>query len=101
MKKLFLLTVMVLLPVLAKAAAETPAYPPTKFPESSGWGKNIQRMMRGTHDQTDGMAPRLAAPAPLEIFDATTGQWSPASAARAELRLPAGGGKLLRVAEML
>ena len=41
----------------------------------------------------------LTAPAPLEIFDAATGQWSPASASRAELRLPAGGGMLLRVAE--
>ena len=38
----------------------------------------------------------LTAPAALEIFDATTGQWSPANAPRAELRLPAGGGKLLR-----
>ena len=40
----------------------------------------------------------LAALSPLEIFDATTGQWSPANASRAELRLSAGGGKLLRVA---
>jgi len=27
-------------------AAETPSYPPTKFPDASGWGKNIQRTMR-------------------------------------------------------
>ena len=27
-------------------AAETPAYPPPKFPDASGWGKNIQRTMR-------------------------------------------------------
>ena len=39
----------------------------------------------------------LTAPAALEIFDATTGQWSPANASRAELRLPGGGGKLVRV----
>ena len=39
----------------------------------------------------------IAAIGPLEIFDATTGRWSPANASRAELRLPAGGGKLVRV----
>ncbi len=27
-------------------AAETPAYPPVKFPDASGWGKTIQRTMR-------------------------------------------------------
>ena len=27
-------------------AAETPAYPPTQFPDTSGWGKNVQRTMR-------------------------------------------------------
>src|SRR4051812_21168317 len=27
-------------------AAETPSYPPTKFPDTSGWGRNIQRTMR-------------------------------------------------------
>lgn len=39
----------------------------------------------------------IRGPAPLEIFDATTGQWSPANGIRAELRLPRGGGKLVRV----
>ncbi len=39
----------------------------------------------------------LTAPSPLETFDATTGQWFPANAPRAELRLPGGGGKLVRV----
>jgi hypothetical protein len=34
--------------------------------------------------------------APLEAFDARTGQWSPVNAQRVELRLPGGGGKLLR-----
>lgn len=34
----------------------------------------------------------LADPAPLEIFDATTGQWSPAAGPRVELQLPGGGG---------
>ena len=43
-------------------------------------------------------AVTLAGPAPLEIFDATTGQWSPPNASRVELRLPGGGGKLVRVA---
>ena len=27
-------------------AAETPAYPPPKFSNASGWGKNVQRTMR-------------------------------------------------------
>ena len=39
----------------------------------------------------------LTGPAPLEVFDTTTGQWSPASGPRAELSLPRGSGKLVRV----
>ena len=39
----------------------------------------------------------LTGPAPLEIFDATTGQWSPTGGPHAELRLPGGAGKLVRV----
>ena len=31
---------------LGMPAAETPSYPPTKFPDASGWGKNVQRTMR-------------------------------------------------------
>ena len=39
----------------------------------------------------------LVGPASLEIFDATTRQWSPANGQRVELQLPGGGGKLVRV----
>lgn len=39
----------------------------------------------------------VRGPGPLEIFDAATGQWLSAGGARAELRLPGGGGKLVRV----
>ena len=39
----------------------------------------------------------LTGPAPLEVFDATSGQWSPVGGPHAELRLPGGGGKLVRV----
>ncbi len=39
----------------------------------------------------------VRGPAPLELFDAAAGQWTPANGARAELRLPRGGGKLVRV----
>ncbi|MHB8523595.1 MAG: hypothetical protein ACYDH9_22960 [Limisphaerales bacterium] len=39
----------------------------------------------------------IRGPAPLEIFDAATGQWPRANRGRVELRLPPGGGKLLRV----
>ena len=30
---------------LGARAAESPSYPPTKFPDTSGWGRNIQRTM--------------------------------------------------------
>jgi len=41
----------------------------------------------------------LVGPAKLEVFDATRGTWSPTASNRAELRLPRGGGALLRIAE--
>ena len=40
----------------------------------------------------------LAGPGSLQAFDAKSGAWSAASGARLELRLPPGGGKLVRVA---
>lgn len=40
----------------------------------------------------------LVGPAPLATFDATSGKWSAPAAARVELRLPPGGGQLLRLA---
>ena len=48
-------------------------------------------------DYKNEVAVGLKGPAPLEVFDARAGRWSPASGARAELNLPKGGGKLLRV----
>jgi hypothetical protein len=39
----------------------------------------------------------LRGPEPLETFDAVAGEWSPVKEARAELRLPRGGGRLLRL----
>ncbi len=39
----------------------------------------------------------VRGPGPLELFDAAPGQWSAAKGARVELRLPPGGGRLLRV----
>ena len=39
----------------------------------------------------------LTGPAPLEVFDPATGQWSPAGGPPAQLHLAKGGGKLLRV----
>lgn len=39
----------------------------------------------------------LTGPAPLEVFDAASGQWAPIGGPRAELRLTGGGGQLVRV----
>ncbi|MBN1854461.1 MAG: beta-galactosidase [Pirellulales bacterium] len=41
----------------------------------------------------------LVGPGNLDLFDATTGTWSPAGGQRAELQLPPGGGKLLRLSQ--
>ena len=38
----------------------------------------------------------VAGPGPLSAFDATTGKWSAAAASPLELKLPPGGGKLVR-----
>jgi hypothetical protein len=43
-------------------------------------------------------ATTLVAPGPVEVFDAATGRWAPANGPRAELRLPGGGGRLVRLA---
>lgn len=40
----------------------------------------------------------LVGPAALEVFDASTGRWGRADGPRVELRLPAGGGTLVRLA---
>ena len=45
LKTLLLLVIMALSPLLTRAA-ETNTYPPVKFPDASGWGRNIQRTMR-------------------------------------------------------
>ena len=39
----------------------------------------------------------LGGPSRLELFDATTGKWTSGKRKRVELRLPPGGGKLVRV----
>ena len=44
-------------------------------------------------------AVRLIGPGVLEAFDAKAGTWSAAGGVRLELRLPPGGGKLVRVAK--
>jgi len=39
----------------------------------------------------------LTGPSPLDVFDATTREWSPVNDSRVELRLAGGGGTLVRV----
>jgi hypothetical protein len=48
-------------------------------------------------DYRTGAVVGLRGPGRLEVFDATTGRWSPVEGSRAELSLPAGGGRLVRV----
>jgi hypothetical protein len=40
---------------------------------------------------------RLGGPAPLDVFDSSAGRWTSAPGVPIELRLPAGGGQLVRV----
>jgi len=40
---------------------------------------------------------RVRGPAPLEVFDPVSRKWSPVGGKTAELRLPGGGGSLLRI----
>jgi len=50
-------------------------------------------------DYRAGGVASLVAPGSLEIFDASSGAWSPTAASRIKLGLPPGGGRLLRVQE--
>ena len=49
-------------------------------------------------DYTAEVSTSLVGPSELELFDATTDQWTSAKKAVIELTLPPGGGKLVRVA---
>lgn len=86
-----------------------PAVPAADFQP----GKRVQGVLLGTFGATakdisthavvvnlDYQAERvvtLRAGAPLDRFDPATGKWSPALGPQLELRLPAGGGVLVRV----
>ncbi|NLC58498.1 MAG: hypothetical protein GX774_16830 [Armatimonadetes bacterium] len=48
-------------------------------------------------DYRQGTTTTLVGPGPLDVFDPTTGEWTRASGRRAELRLPPGGGALVRL----
>jgi hypothetical protein len=49
-------------------------------------------------DYTADVSTTLAGPGELELFNATTAQWTSVKKAAIELTLPPGGGKLVRVA---
>lgn len=65
---------------------------------SFGTGDNATHVLVVKLDYKTERTAGLAAPAPLEIFDATTGKWSPSNTARVDLRFPGGGGSLVRIA---
>ena len=46
MKRIFTSVLLLACTLVFAPPAETPTYPPPKFPNASGWGKNIQRTMR-------------------------------------------------------
>jgi hypothetical protein len=48
-------------------------------------------------DYKQGVTKTLIGPGSLEVFDPLTGKWLPTASDRAELQLPPGGGKLVRV----
>jgi len=49
-------------------------------------------------DYTTEVTATIVGPRPLEVFDARSGRWLLAAGKRAALRLPPGGGKLVRIA---
>jgi len=49
-------------------------------------------------DYTADVSTTLTGPGELELFDATTAQWTSSKNTATELRLPPGGGKLVRLA---
>lgn len=69
----------------------------------SEFGHSEKNATSGTHVlvvNLDYKAERTVGvhgPAPLDVFDATTGKWLPVDGSSVELHLPNGGGKLVRV----
>jgi len=49
-------------------------------------------------DYTRPAKATVTGPGKMEIFDPATGQWTPTDKAEAQLNLPPGGGRLVRVA---
>lgn len=50
MKRIFASFLFLVTVAITACAAQTSPYPPTNFPDTSGWGKNIQRTMRERPD---------------------------------------------------
>ena len=51
-------------------------------------------------DYSKAVSTTVVGPGPMEVFDAATGEWHPASdEARAQIRPMPGGGKLVRLRE--
>lgn len=63
-----------------------------------GTGKNPDHVLAVNLDYTQAVSTTVVGPRPIEVFDANTREWHPASTGtRATLSLPAGGGTLLRM----
>lgn len=64
-----------------------------------GNGENANHVLVVNLDYKSEVSATFVGPGELESFDASTGKWSKTGGKRAEIRLPPGGGKLLRVAK--
>lgn len=62
-----------------------------------GAAKRPTHLVAVNLDYTTEMSTSLVGPGELELFDATTAQWTSVNKATAELVFPPGGGKLVRI----
>ena len=69
----------------------------SEFGSAKGDDKAPSHVLVVNLDYQNDRTITLAGPAPLELFDASSGKWSPANSEKVELKLKGGAGKLVRV----